>query len=531
MANTIRIKRRTAGTAGAPSSLANAELAFNELSDILYYGEGGTASAAASIIAIGGSGAFTTLGTTQTVTGDKTLSGTVALTGTTTGVTKSQGDNSTNVATTAYVDTAVSNAPTSLSVAADSGSNETISLNTETLTVAGGTGLSTANSTNTVTVNLDNTSVTAGSYGAANSVPTYTVDAQGRLSAASDVAISILAAAVTDFDTQVRTNRLDQMATPTADVGFGSNKITDVTDPTNAQDAATKAYVDSVASGLDVKESVRVTTTGNITLSGTQTIDGVSVVAGDRVLVKDQTTGSENGIYVCASGSWSRSTDADNSPAGEVTSGMFTFVEEGTAYADSGWVLSTVDPITLNTTSLSFSQFSGAGQITAGNGLTKTGNQLDVVGTTNRIIANANSIDIDSNYVGQTSLTTLGTITTGTWNATSIGIAYGGTGASSASGARTNLGLAIGSDVQAYDAELATLAGMASGTATALSSLTQSEVEVIDGSTSSTSTTLAATDSFVVNDSGSMVQVALSDLVTFLENGTASGFDLDGGLF
>lgn len=129
------------------------------------------------------------------------------------------------------------------------------------------------------------------------------------------------------------------------------------------------------------------------------------------------------------------------------------------------------------------------------------------------------------------SLTSVGTITTGTWNGTTIAIANGGTGATSASGARTALGVAIGSDVQAYDPDLDTLTGMQTGAPAALALLTATELGVIDGSTSATVTTLAATDRFVVNDGGSMVQVALSDLVTFLEDGTASGFDLDGGTF
>ncbi len=106
---------------------------------------------------------------------------------------------------------------------------------------------------------------------------------------------------------------------------------------------------------FDYKDSVRVATTANITLSGEQTIDGVSVVAGDRVLVKNQSTGSENGIYVCASGAWSRAADADSSA--EVTAGLFVTVSEGTTNADTFWLLTTNDPITLGSTALSFSQF------------------------------------------------------------------------------------------------------------------------------------------------------------------------------
>lgn len=209
-------------------------------------------------------------------------------------------------------------------------------------------------------------------------------------------------------------------------------------DPSADGDVATKSYVDAARAGLDVKQSVRVASTTNLTLTGAATVDGVTVVTGDRVLVKDQSTGSQNGIYLAnTAGAWTRSTDADTSA--EVTSGMFVFVSEGTLNSDSGWVLSTNDVITLGTTALTFVQFSGAGQITAGAGLTKTGNTIDVVGTSNRIVVNADSIDIASTYVGQNTITTVGTITTGTWNATDIAVADGGTGASTASSARTNL--------------------------------------------------------------------------------------------
>jgi len=204
-----------------------------------------------------------------------------------------------------------------------------------------------------------------------------------------------------------------------------------VATPTDDGHAATKGYVDAARSGLDVKASVRVATTAAINLSSDleagDVIDGVTLVAGDRVLVKHQGTASENGIYVAvASGAASRSTDADTSA--EVTTGMFTFVSEGTVNADSGWVLSTNDTITLGTTGLTFVQFSGAGQITAGDGLTKTGNDINVVGTADRITVNPDSIDIASTYAGQSSITTLGTIATGTWNGTVIDGQYGGTG-------------------------------------------------------------------------------------------------------
>lgn len=232
--------------------------------------------------------------------------------------------------------------------------------------------------------------------------------------------------------------RLDQISAPTATVSMNNQVLSNLAAPVNANDAATKAYVDSSAAGLDVKASVRVTTTGNITLSGTQTIDGVALAAGDRVLVKDQTNGAENGIYVVAAGTWARAADADSDA--EVNSGMFTFVEEGTSADNTGWVLATNNPIAVGTTVLTFVQFSGAGTISAGDGLTQSGNTISAVGTANRISVSASGIDIASTYVGQTSITTLGTVTTGTWNAAPIDVAYGGTGATTPAAARANLG-------------------------------------------------------------------------------------------
>lgn len=202
------------------------------------------------------------------------------------------------------------------------------------------------------------------------------------------------ASTISDFDTQVRTSRLDQMAAPTANVSINANKLTNLAEPTNPADAATKAYVDASRLGLDVKESVVAASTANIDLAtgGLLTIDGVTLVAGERVLVKDQTAPAENGIYEAAAGAWTRAPDFDTSD--EVTPGAFTFVEEGTAAADTGWVLTTDAPITLGTTGLAFAQFSGAGTITAGGGLTKTGSTLDV-GAGANITVNADTIEVD----------------------------------------------------------------------------------------------------------------------------------------
>ena len=244
--------------------------------------------------------------------------------------------------------------------------------------------------------------------------------------------------------------------------GNGNAKVAT---PTDDAHIATKGYVDAARSGLDVKASVRVATTAAVTIASQlengDVVDGITLATDDRVLVKHQSTASENGIYVVqSSGAAVRSDDANTSA--EVTTGMFTFVSEGTANADTGWVLTTNDTITLGTTGLTFVQFSGAGQITAGDGLTKDGSTLNVNVTANRTAITSDAIDIASTYVGQSSITTLGTITTGIWNGTDIAVADGGTGSSNAEDARSALGLAIGSNVQAYDAELAALAGLTS---------------------------------------------------------------------
>jgi hypothetical protein len=213
------------------------------------------------------------------------------------------------------------------------------------------------------------------------------------------VGSGLVASNINNFDSQVRTSRLDQMAAPTGSVSLNSQKITNLATPTDDSDAATKAYVDASRAGLDVKQSVRVATTSadsSLSVSGLQTIDGVTLVAGDRVLVKDHAEPRINGIWVAASGSWSRAADANSSE--EVTAGMFVFVTEGTVNADSGWVLTTNDPITINGTvgtALNFAQFSGAGQITAGDGMVKSGNTLNVgTASSSRIVVNADNIDL-----------------------------------------------------------------------------------------------------------------------------------------
>jgi len=251
-------------------------------------------------------------------------------------------------------------------------------------------------------------------------------------------------------------NSIDLVPTGTGTVDVSNKRITSVAEPTQSSDAATKNYVDAVKTGLDVKDSVIVTTTGNLTgtyangasgvgatltNSGTQaalTIDSRVLTVGDRVLVKDQTTGLQNGFYKVttvgsASANWvlTRTVDADENS--EITPGAFTFVEEGTVGASNGYVCTNVGAVTIGTTPITFVQFSGAGSVIAGDGLTKNGNTLDAVGTAGRISISADAIDISASYVGQSTITTLGTIGTGTWQGTVVGPTYGGTGVNNGS--------------------------------------------------------------------------------------------------
>ena len=168
--------------------------------------------------------------------------------------------------------------------------------------------------------------------------------------------------------------------------------------PTQGSHLVTKDYVDATAQGLDAKASVRAMASGPVTLSGTQTIDGVTLVDGDRVLLTGQSNPAENGIYVVHAGAWQRAADATTNES--VTPGLFTFVEEGTNFADTGWVLASDGPTTLGTTPLPFVQFSSAGLVQGGAGLTKTGNVLDVVSANGGIVVNPNSIALTLDGAG-----------------------------------------------------------------------------------------------------------------------------------
>ena len=216
------------------------------------------------------------------------------------------------------------------------------------------------------------------------------------------------ASTISDFDTQVRTSRLDQMAAPTADLSANSHKITNVSTPTVGTDAANKQYVDDAVAGLAWKESVRAATTANGTLASAfangQAIDGVTLATGDRILLKNQSAGAENGIYtVNASGAPTRATDSDT--AAEIRAAA-VMIEEGTTLANTQWIMTT-DNVTLGSTSLTWVQFGGGQTYTAGNGLTLSTNDFNVGAGTGITVA-ADTVSVDTSLVARWKTGTLG---------------------------------------------------------------------------------------------------------------------------
>ena len=248
------------------------------------------------------------------------------------------------------------------------------------------------------------------------------------------------ASTISDLATTVKAYRLDEFADPTSAVTMNGQLISGLADPASPQDAATKHYVDNAVAGLSWKESVNLLASSNVALTGTTNtliIDShdplVAADSGYRILLTNQTTDSQEGIYVYDDdGSTYTLTRAADADAFDELEGATVFILEGTVYGSTSWVQS-------NYSLTSFSgqtwvQFNGGETVTAGNGLTKDGVILNVVGTADRISVSADAVDIASTYAGQSSIATVGTITSGTWNGSTIGVAHGGTGATTLTG-------------------------------------------------------------------------------------------------
>lgn len=414
----VRIKRRTTGLAGAPASLKNAELAYNEVDDILYYGRGADGSGdAVTIPAIAGPGAYLTLSTTQTVTGAKTFSGGLTLSGATID----------GLTTTGNVTV---------------GGNLTVNGTTTTV--------------NSTTVTVDDKNIELGST-----------------------------------------------ASPT-DAGANGGGIT------------LKGTTDKTIQWLDATDAW--TSSEHVDLANGKAyyINGAQVLSGSAL---------GTGI-----------TSSSLTTVGTIGTGVWQGTAVGVAYGGTGQTSYTAGQLLIGNNSGGLTKATltaGTGvTITNGNGsITIAAQETVSAGDGLDLAAGVFSVDLKANGGLVIESTELALDLGGSSITGTLAVADGGTGATDAGTARTNLGLAIGTNVQAYDADLDTLSGMQTGAATALALLTSGEVAIIDGSTSATATTLAATDRIVVNDNGTMVQVALSDLVTFFENGTASGFDVDGGTF
>jgi hypothetical protein len=327
-----------------------------------------------------------------------TFTGTPTLPTGTTATTQAAGNSTTAIATTAFV-TAADNLKANLASPTFTGTvvlPSTTSIGNVTSTELGYVdGVTSAIQTQ---IDAKLASATAASTYAPIASPTFT----GTVSGVTKAMVGL-----GNVDNTTDANKPISTATQTAldaKLGLAGGTLTGALTLSGAPSAdlhaATKAYVDNVVSGINFHQPVRVATTANITLSGTQTIDGVAVVAGDRVLVKDQTTQTQNGIYVVAAGAWSRATDADNNPAGELAGGDFSLVLEGTVNSGYGYVCSNTSTITIGTTNVTYTPFNAAKAVSAGSGLTEsTPGTLGVAtgGITSGMIADGTIVDADVN--------------------------------------------------------------------------------------------------------------------------------------
>jgi hypothetical protein len=351
----------------------------------------------------GSAGDNVTVGGNLSVTGTSTLTGTLTATAGVSGpLTSSSATITGGTINGAVIGGSSAQAITGTTVTASTGFVGGLTGNVTGNTTGTHTGAVTGNVTGNLTGNVSGNVTTATGTSTFNNV---TIDGTLDMSSGTVGTITGLATPTnaSDAATKGYVDTADALklnlsgGTMSGAIAMGTNKITGLGTPTADADAVTKSYVDAIAQGIDAKASVVAASTANLTLSGAQTIDGVSVIAGDRVLVKDQTTASANGIYLCASGSWTRTTDTDT--YAELVA-AYTFVEGGTVNANNGFICTIPTSGTLGSTSITFAQFSGAGQVIAGAGLTKTGNTLDVgTASSSRIVVNSDNIDLATTAV------------------------------------------------------------------------------------------------------------------------------------
>lgn len=376
----------------------------------------------------GSAGDNVTVGGNLSVTGTSTLTGTLTATAGLSGpLTSSSATITGGTINGAVIGGSSAQAITGTTVTASTGFVGGLTGNVTGNTTGTHTGAVTGNVTGNLTGNVSGNVTTATGTSTFNNV---TIDGTLDMSSGTVGTITGLATPTnaSDAATKGYVDTADALklnltgGTLSGALAMGTNKITGLGTPTADADAVTKAYVDAIAQGIDAKASVVAASTTNLTLSGAQTIDGVSVIAGDRVLVKDQTTASANGIYLCASGSWTRTTDADT--YAELVA-AYTFVEGGTTNGNNGFICTIAPSGTLGTTAITWAQFSGAGQVIAGTGMSKTGNTLNVnTASSARIVVGADEIDLATTGVTASTyksvtVDTYGRITSGT-NPTTI---------------------------------------------------------------------------------------------------------------
>ncbi len=498
MSNTLRIKRRAAGgAAGAPASLANAELAYNEQDNILYYGfgTGGAGGTATSATPIGGPGAF--LGLSHAGSGGTAhAAATGAAAGFMSAADKAKLDGISSPTTIGTAMMTLPN-PSAVTFARFNADNTVSALDAATFRTAIGAGISSLVLASTTPAALGTAAVGSGTTAAkadhVHAMPTF-----------------------------------NQVLAPTAAVDFNAQRLTGLAEPTGGADAATKNYVDLARQGLSPKTAVRVATTAAGTLASSfanaSVVDGVTLATGDRILIKDQAAPAENGIYtVNASGAPTRADDA--STWAELVSAYF-FVSEGTVNADIGFVCTSNSGGTLGSTAVTFGQFSGAGQIIAGAGMTKTGNQLDI-GAGTGITVGADSVGLTGQALALHNLGTNGLIArtaAGTVAARAVAVSGAGLSVANADGV-------AGNPTVSLTAQLAAVGGL-----TAAADL----LAYFTGASTAATTTLTAFARSLLAAAGAAAArttLGLGSMATqnasavAITGGTVDGITLDGGTF